>query len=140
MHSVLALHTRAHFFTHLARLLIRSSSSGQVYRYTCILCTFVLEENQLWLIPEYKVPGVGAFEPLSTHLIKDVVHPGICMLRLLLVSEMINFILGDPEADGGDEGKSKRAEKYGTKKSKERREEPLGTMSFQTSSKRSPPS
>ena len=30
-------------------------------------------------------------------------------------------------------------EKYGTKKSKERREEPLGTMSYQTSSKRSPP-
>ena len=28
---------------------------------------------------------------------------------------------------------------YGTKKNKERREEPLGTMSYQTSSKRSPP-
>ena len=28
---------------------------------------------------------------------------------------------------------------YGTKKSKERREEPLGTMSYQTSSKRWPP-
>ena len=41
------------------------------------------------------------------------------------------------------EGKSKREEKYGTKKSKERREEPLGialgTMYYQTSSKRSPP-
>ena len=37
------------------------------------------------------------------------------------------------------EGKSKRAEKYGTKKSKKRREDPLGTMSYQTSSKRSPP-
>ena len=48
-------------------------------------------------------------------------------------------ILGDPGADSGDEGKSKRAEKYDTKKSKERREEPLGTMSYQTSSKRSPP-
>ena len=48
-------------------------------------------------------------------------------------------ILGDPGADSGDEGKSKRAEKCGTKKSKERREEPLGTMSYQTSSKRSPP-
>ena len=33
-------------------------------------------------------------------------------------------ILGDPGADSGDEGKSKRAEKYDTKKSKERREEP----------------
>ena len=49
------------------------------------------------------------------------------------------IILGDPVADSGDEGKSQRAEKYGTKKSKERREEPLGTMSYQTSSKRSPP-
>ena len=48
-------------------------------------------------------------------------------------------ILGDPGADSGGEGKSKRAEKYGTKKSKERREEPLGTMSYQTSSKQSPP-
>ena len=48
-------------------------------------------------------------------------------------------ILGDPGADSGDERKSKRAGKYGTKKSKEWREEPLGTMSYQTSSKRSPP-
>ena len=51
----------------------------------------------------------------------------------------LGLILGDPGADSGDEGKSKRAEKYGAKKSKERREEPLGTMSYQTSSKRSPP-
>ena len=36
------------------------------------------------------------------------------------------FILGDPGADSGDEGKSKRAEKYGTKKSNERREEAPG--------------
>ena len=48
-------------------------------------------------------------------------------------------ILGDPGADSGDEGKSKRVEKCGAKKSKERREEPLGTMSYQTSSRRSPP-
>ena len=47
-------------------------------------------------------------------------------------------ILEDPGADSGGEGKSKRAEKYGTKKSKQRREEPLGTTSYQTSSKRSP--
>ena len=37
------------------------------------------------------------------------------------------------------EGKSKWAEKYGMKKSKEPREEPLGSMSYQTSSKWSPP-
>ena len=49
------------------------------------------------------------------------------------------LILGDPGAECGGEGKSKWAGKYGTKKSKGRIEEPLGTMSYQTSSKRSPP-
>ena len=48
-------------------------------------------------------------------------------------------ILGDPGVDSGGERKSKRAGKYSTKKSKERREEPLGTLSYQNSSKRSPP-
>ena len=48
--------------------------------------------------------------------------------------EKVQRILADPGSDSGGEGKSKRAEKYGTKKSKERREEPLGTMSYQTSS------
>ena len=48
-------------------------------------------------------------------------------------------ILGDTGADNGGERKSKRAGKYSTKKSKEGREEPLGTRSYQTSSKRSPP-
>ena len=52
---------------------------------------------------------------------------------------LLKHILGDPRADSGGEGKSKRVEKYGTKKSKERREEPLGTKSYQTSSKRSQP-
>ena len=45
-------------------------------------------------------------------------------------------ILGDPGADSGNEEKSKRAQKYGTKKSKERREEPLGTMSYHQSDAR----
>ena len=36
---------------------------------------------------------------------------------------MARIILGDPGADSGNEEKSKRTEKYGTKKSKERREE-----------------
>ena len=53
--------------------------------------------------------------------------------------KMSSSILGDPAADSEGEGKCKRAGKYGTKKSKERPEEPLGTMSYQTSSKRSPP-
>ena len=41
-------------------------------------------------------------------------------------------ILGDPGVDSGDEGKSKRAEKCAVKKGKEWREEPLGTMSYET--------
>ena len=61
--------------------------------------------------------------------------------KVVSPSKAMTSILGDPGADKGGEGKSKRAEKYisWTKKSKERREEPLGTMSYQTSSKRSPP-
>ena len=66
-------------------------------------------------------------------------HSNFCIefynLYLLCISYLcIPPILGDPGADSGDQGKSKRAEKYDTKKSKERREEPLGTMSYQTSS------
>ena len=40
-----------------------------------------------------------------------------------------------PFKDETSNWKSKRAGKYGTKKRKERQEEPLGTMSYQTSSK-----
>ena len=47
-------------------------------------------------------------------------------------------ILGDPGADSGGERKSTLAGKYGTKKRQERREKPLGTISYQTSSKLSP--
>ena len=43
---------------------------------------------------------------------------------------MSETILGDPGADSGGEEKSKQGEKYRTKKSKERREEPLGTMTY----------
>ena len=49
----------------------------------------------------------------------------------------LRYILGDPAADSGGEGKSKWVEKYGMKTSKERPEDPLGTMSYQTSFKRS---
>ena len=40
---------------------------------------------------------------------------------------------------GTRESLNGRGNVYGTKKSKKRREEPLGTMSYQTNSKRSPP-
>ena len=53
----------------------------------------------------------------------------VCLHGLILMTGVPSSrILGDPGADSGGEGKSKRAEKYGTKKSKERREEPLGTI------------
>ena len=46
--------------------------------------------------------------------------------------------LGDPGADSGGEGKSKRAENK-ARKVKNGEKEPRGTMSYQTSSKRSSP-
>ena len=56
----LSLHTRFLSFT---------LSSRASRRDTCILCTFVLEKYQLWLIPGYKVREVGAFDPhVYTHL------------------------------------------------------------------------
>ena len=66
---------------------------------------------------------------------------GSCHARYRTLFPVIpsTFILGDPRADIGGEGKSKWEGKYGTKKSKERQKEPLGTMSYQTSSKRLPP-
>ena len=69
------------------------------------------------------------------------VHKASDLLLLFLGSILTRAqpILEDLGADSGGEGKSKQAEKYGTKKSKGRREEPLGTMSYQTSSKRSQP-
>ena len=49
------------------------------------------------------------------------------------------IILGDPGADSGGEGKSKRVGKNGAKKSKEWGGERVGTIFYQTSSKRSRP-
>ena len=66
------------------------------------------------------------------------------MLRLILGSLNpvadcptipISFIVGDPGADKGGEGKSKRAENKARRKVKNGEKEPLGTMSYQTSSK-----
>ena len=60
-------------------------------------------------------------------------------LKVKKIARIAKDILGDPGADSGGKGKSTRVEKHGMRKSKERQEEPLGTMSDQTSSKRSPP-
>ena len=50
-----------------------------------------------------------------------------------------NAILGDAGQIVGARESLNGRKKYGTKKSKERREEPLGTVSYQTSSKWSLP-
>ena len=86
-----------------------------------------------------KVPIFLISNPLCS---KSDQHIKFCLVIFSCFVKLrreLRTILGDPGADSGDEGKSKRAEKCGAKKSKERREEPLGTMSYQTSSKRSPP-
>ena len=71
--------------------------------------------------------------------ISTVPSPFYQALKIFERTVQIQLLQRLDGADSGNEEKSKRAEKYGTKKSKERREEPLGTMSYQTSSKRSPP-
>ena len=77
---------------------------------------------------------------LYSVVLKGIINlNGLRKILRQLRPDFVFSILGDPGADSGDEGKSKRAEKCGTKKKKERREEPLRTMSYQTSSKRSPP-
>ena len=70
-----------------------------------------------------------------------IMHVGVLQKyrQCYLSDTQVVPILGDPGADSGGDEKSKRAEKYGTKKSEGRREEPLGTMSYQTNSKRPPP-
>ena len=45
----------------------------------------------------------------------------VLVLWLNQLNILLEHILGDPGTDSGGEGKSKRAEKYGTKRSKERR-------------------
>ena len=62
---------------------------------------------------------------ISTLLSKTSVR-SISVATQDIVCNRVPVILGDPGADKGSQGKSKRAGKYGTKKSNERREEPLG--------------
>ena len=62
-----------------------------------------------------------------------------------LATSVLLYALLDPSSEtqgqikGARERLNGRTNIYGTKKSKERREEPVGTMSYQTSSKRPPP-
>ena len=77
--------------------------------------------------------GVFTFDRLfylvQTERKFNAMATGRCMFMLtFLLKVLIISILGDPGADSGGEGKSKRAGKYGTNKRKERREEPLGTI------------
>ena len=42
------------------------------------------------------------------------------LFKIKWFTDLVSYILGDPEADSGGKGKTKRAEKNGMKKSKER--------------------
>ena len=73
---------------------------------------------------------------ISAEIIPRHLHSKTLIRRqsyLCSSSETQGQIVGTRESLNG------RKNIYKTKKSKERREEPLGTMSYQTSSKRSPP-
>ena len=61
--------------------------------------------------------------------------------RAELISQFFYYSSSETQGQikGARECLNGRKSIYGTKKRKERREEPLGTMSYQTSSKRSPP-
>ena len=55
----------------------------------------------------------------------DFSHQGHALVMLyvqIFMLRLVKIILGDPWADSGGKRKSKREGKYGTKKSKERRE------------------
>ena len=55
----------------------------------------------------------------------DFSHQGHALVMLyvqIFMLRLVKIILGDPGADSGGKRKSKREGKYGTKKSKERRE------------------
>ena len=84
--------------------------------------------------------GCVPFRQANSVIMPSISITSLCSCAELKESSISRLsILGDPGADSGGEEKSKRAGKYDTKKSKERREEPLGTISYQTSSKQSPP-
>ena len=103
----------------------------------------LLKYSLLIIITHVGMPISWIWHPLRKWLTDSgFKQPALTVISLITglqdYSFVVTFILGDPGADSGGEGKSKQAEKYSTKKSKERREDPLGTMSYQTSSKRSP--
>ena len=99
------------------------------------LCT----KKILWELNSFHMLKLLLFQAIwkaADHVTENDLYNCTCII-FTCIGEKI--ILGDPVADSRGEGKSKRAEKYSTKKSKERREEPLWTMSYHISSKRSPP-
>ena len=63
----------------------------------------------------------------------DFSHQGHALVTLyvqIFMLRLVKIILGDPGADSGGKRKSKREGKYGTKKSKERREGSLRFLRF----------
>ena len=60
--------------------------------------------------------GVRLREPSRYNCLNkstDLFSPNLSLRNMM--ERLVDIILGDPGADGGGEGKSKRAEKYGTK-------------------------
>ena len=87
----------------------------------------------------------GVFGDLKTPVKSTIELPGV--ENILKFFENHISAMSRANTSSETQGQIKGARKslngrkniYGTKKSRERREEPLGTMSYQTSSKRSPP-
>ena len=74
----------------------------------------------------------GRLSPLAREALAEVMATFILVVSTHSSSKTHGQIMGARKSLNGRKNK-------GQKKSKERREEPLGTMSYQTSSKRSPP-
>ena len=118
----------------LERLNLELFQNVSVYEFYCFKALITLEQVNTTEWSEKKI----------RILISKTWMVGCCIyfhcMQMGLVKSMRFFFGASSETQGQIVGaKSKRVEKYGTKKSKERQEEPLGTMSYQTSSKRSPP-
>ena len=96
----------------------------------CLFTSFIKREITNYVVVQWRPRN----EPNSALCVQRCVLIALrfCCRRL---SQILRFliiraetILGDSGADSGGEGKAKRAEKHGTKKSKERREEPYFTF------------
>ena len=99
-------------------------------RKSCHLCSVI--ELSTWFTREFAF-DLHAKSHLAARVTKDKSAKTVNKIYSGTSSETKGQIVGARESLNGGGGE------YGAKKRKQRREEPLGTMSYQTSSKRSPP-